>query len=568
MNHVAKLPTAIFQVVQEYSQQKDYRQLINSNSAAFKTVKQETAYYALKLSGNKEDRLRSIVSIIDFVKDKSKQITLTLSNLDQPTVINYAHSFRGIEKLSLDGSQKTFDNHLSFNMFGNIHFLSLKGIKGISEVHFCLEITEKLELLNCDFEEIIGWKPSNRLKELIITYCDKLIAFPNVSDIPIVTLTTLSEQLNRFQVGGQTKLTFDGKALTLETLEHIASQPTSFFDSLTRLQIRCPNFPKEFQDYSVFQNITALYLIINSGFDEITQSQCFPGVFTGQQLGLSYFNLSQWSGALFVNLERCELFHCYNLVHLPEMPRIAFLFVEGCTQLEIIPPFPLLRDLTISSCYAVKSVSVGSQLKRLQLDRCEVLKELFGLENIESLKIRRAYELKKIPMLKKIEYLELFLCEKLLSVEVLNVGSAVPDNWKRNFFLDSLKSLQHVTFCTFLCRLHLGGIAKLKNLEGISNVKNLMIQDCPNLVSTEGVGNIALTFAIYRCDSLVALTGLKNVPFVTIQSCLEVSDFNGLGNHLELQVINCHHFDVFVEEYQKEKKHEEIFKTIKVLKKR
>jgi hypothetical protein len=262
MNHVAKLPTVIFQVVQEYSREKDYRHLINSNSDSFKSVKQETAYYVLELSKKTEERLLQIASIIDYVKDKSKQIAITIDNLDQSSVINYAQYYDGINKLSLDGFQQAFSSQLSFGMFANIYYLTLRGIKGIPQAHLYLDKTIKLELLFCAFDEILDWRGKHSMKELIINSCDELTSFPFLEGIPVVTITTYNKRLNNFQVGGQTKFYFYGSAITLETMEQIASQSTSFFDSLTYLQLRClHNFPIEFQDYSVFQNIPDLSLI-------------------------------------------------------------------------------------------------------------------------------------------------------------------------------------------------------------------------------------------------------------------------------------------------------------------
>jgi hypothetical protein len=511
MNHVAKLPTATFQVIQEYSEQRDYRHLINSNSAAFKTVKQETAYYSLQLSKNTAGGLRFIAHIIDNVKDKSKQIEMSISNLDQSSLINYAQYYNGIKSLSLDGSQQTFNSQLSFHMFANICYLTLIRIKGIRQAHFYLDKTIKLELRHCDFEEILDWRTNHSMKEVIIHGCDELISFPTLEGIPVVTITTHKEHLNHFQVGGQTKLSFDGRAITLKTLQHIASQPTTFFDSLTYLRIRCPGFPMDFQDYSFCQNIPVLYLKNNLGFGRISESPYFPRVFNGRKITLSYFNLSRWPGeSIFSNVEFCRLLSCYNLLQLPEMPKLKTLWIESCHQLSSVPSMLSLTQLLVLSCSNVSSISCSSLcLEKVEIDNCDSLEYLFGFDSVQILSIRNCCEIKIIPNLSNLRDLDLRSCKKLdfkLSLE----QCATPKLWNTVIRLSDL-SITDFSFCRDLSLLQLINLPHLKSLTGTGNIDWLMVEDCQNLITTEGLEGVIGQIDICRCPLLKKNLAAMNI---------------------------------------------------------
>jgi hypothetical protein len=537
MNHIAKLPIAIFLVVQEYSQQKDYRRLINSNSDAFKTVKQETAYYAWKVSTETEKRLqRHIANIIYYVKDKSKQIAMTIDNLDQASVVSYAQYYEGIKQFTLDGFQQTFNSQLSFSMFANIYYLTLRGIKGIRQAHLYLYKTIKLELLFCDFEEIVDWREKHSMKEVIINGCDELISFPCLEGIPVVTITTFMTHLNNFQIGGQTKLSLEGIAIALETMEQIASQPTSFFDALTYLQLQC-HFPTEFQNYSGFQNIPVLYLM-NDLDGRISESPFFPKAFTGRKLILSYFNPSLWSsGQSFPNVESCHLQHCHDLVELPEMPKITRLFIYSCYHLSTIPSFHTLTHLFVRSNDNLASIyCCGLCLEYAEIANCYSLEHMKGFDSVQTLSIRNCPKIKTIPYLENLHELKIRCCKNLQSLRREN-----PNSWNTNISLTDL-SIADFSFCRDLYLLSLNDLPQLRNFSGIGNIHELSVENCHNLITTEGLEGFIGRIDILNCSSLTIALGVKSDTVVNICRCPKFSEFEGFDNRLNVTINGCRLF--------------------------
>jgi hypothetical protein len=547
MNHIAKLPIAIFLVVQEYSQQKDYRRLINSNSDAFKTVKQETAYYAWKVSTETEKRLqRHIANIIYYVKDKSKQIAMTIDNLDQASVVSYAQYYEGIKQFTLDGFQQTFNSQLSFSMFANIYYLTLRGIKGIRQAHLYLDKTIELELILCDFEEIVDWREKHSMKEVIIHGCDKLISFPCLKGIPVVSITTHNTRLSNFQIGGQTKLCFDGRSITLQTMLQITSQPTSFFESLTYLQLRCLHFPTEFQDYSIFQNIPVLYLMNNLGYGRISQSPIFPRVFTGRKLALSYFNLSLWSsGQSFPNVESCKLQYCHDLVQLPEMPKLKTLVIESCHQLSAIPSLPSLTHLIVNSINNLVSISgCGLCLKFSRIENCGSLEHPFGFDSVEQLLIRNCPKIKTIPDLECVRILDIHSCNKLDLRSSRREKSTSPRLFSNTFVSLTDLSIADFSFCRDLYLLSLTDLPQLRNFSGIGNIQELSVENCHNLITTEGLEGFIGRIDIRNCSLLTTVCGILSSTAVRIYHCPKFSEFEGFDNRSNVTINGCQLFPV------------------------
>jgi hypothetical protein len=175
---IESLPTPIFQLIQDYSKGKDYRNLMNTNLSTFQPVKSETVKYSLigpklwnrvNCLGDKEARL---LQIIRSVKDKSKQISISISQVKQLTLLKYVHLFEGIHTFHYNGCEwgrtASFDQSFSFDIFNNIHHLLLEDLHGISTIKSAPRHIVKLELIDCGFSRFEDLNPTNTLKELKI----------------------------------------------------------------------------------------------------------------------------------------------------------------------------------------------------------------------------------------------------------------------------------------------------------------------------------------------------------------------------------------------------------------
>jgi methyl-accepting chemotaxis protein len=106
------LPEVLFLIIQAFSNNNDYLNLMNTNLTAFQDIKSQTVRYTLSLLDN-WDRVNtynrnfmeaSLMNLINSVKDKSKQVSMSFQDVKQQTVVKYAHLFEGIYKFYLWGS--------------------------------------------------------------------------------------------------------------------------------------------------------------------------------------------------------------------------------------------------------------------------------------------------------------------------------------------------------------------------------------------------------------------------------------------------------------------------------
>jgi hypothetical protein len=112
---IEALATAVFQIIQGYSKEVSYRNLLNTKLSTFQTIKFETVKYSL-IGPNNWNRLHplkvnfmenALLNIINSVKDKSRQISMSFDDVKQPTLVKYAHLFQEIFKFHLTGCYST-----------------------------------------------------------------------------------------------------------------------------------------------------------------------------------------------------------------------------------------------------------------------------------------------------------------------------------------------------------------------------------------------------------------------------------------------------------------------------
>jgi hypothetical protein len=160
VNCVEGLAIPIFQIIQEYCNEKDYRNLVNTNLSTFQPIKWETVKYSLigpakwdKMSpykmSQREERLLNIIN--NNVKDKSKQISMSFWNVKQPTLAKFSHLFQGIYKLHFTGGElsRTYRS-FSPDIFQDLKCLTLEKYYGDKCLNVDWKRLVKLELVGCD----------------------------------------------------------------------------------------------------------------------------------------------------------------------------------------------------------------------------------------------------------------------------------------------------------------------------------------------------------------------------------------------------------------------------------
>jgi hypothetical protein len=172
---IEAIPSAVFQIILEYSKELDYRNLMNSNLATFQSIKSETVKYSLIGPTNWFDNFPSRISykeasllkIIKNVKDKSKQISMSFVAVKQPILLKYNALFQEIHRFELHCSSP-LQGSFPLKMFNHIYHLILDNVHGISVLKSGFQNVVKLELIWRGFILFEEANPTGSLKEFAV----------------------------------------------------------------------------------------------------------------------------------------------------------------------------------------------------------------------------------------------------------------------------------------------------------------------------------------------------------------------------------------------------------------
>jgi hypothetical protein len=120
--------------------QGDYRNLMNTNLSTFQPIKWETVRYTFRIPALSKESTSivynentKVLKLINGVKDKSRQISLTLGLSCEILIGQYAAFFAGIYKFHLVAKVSfNFFAPFSSYTFENIHHVVLENMLGIS----------------------------------------------------------------------------------------------------------------------------------------------------------------------------------------------------------------------------------------------------------------------------------------------------------------------------------------------------------------------------------------------------------------------------------------------------
>jgi hypothetical protein len=553
-NCIEGLATALFQIIQQFLSEYDYCQLMNTNLSTFQPIKYETIQYSI--SANNSDLCEAYnemvaLQMIASVKDKFKQITVRLSNVDEKLIGKYAKLYDGVATLYLTRFTFPF-NTMPFQLFTSITHLTLTDGNVYSVVDFNLENLRTLIIWNCNFTGISSWNPSSKLQSVTITSCRWLRDIPPLDNIKIVDIDSCYN-LTKFQTtGGHAKFSFvgyPGEYLSPESYQCMV-QP-SFYEGLDHL-ILDSQFPSKFLGFSLWKNITSVFLTTNR-----RNIHSFP-LFFGVELRLENFTLSAWNDCKELpNLERCVLTDCEGFHIFPASPVLTSLRVESCSDLKTIPSLPTLRVLNVQSCPLLEKIDDCPILTTAIIYDCTSLRDFTLCLSLKFLRISDCKMLKTLHVSP--------------AAEIINgeTGPISNSNLQTKCCLllgPNLPSMKKFAFCQNIYQVELTEMDTLVSLQGFHNISGLKITGCPNLITTKGIGKILKRITFEDCPRLIRLVGLQGIPEVFLDDCDDIVNFTGLGNHELLALTPNMEFSKLLKEHEQNKLlHSEIFSNTKAI---
>jgi hypothetical protein len=355
---IGRIPTEIFRIFQSYVQEIDYRNLMNTDSSTFKSVKSETIRYSLKcFSMQLFDQ--SILDLLKNVKDRTKQISIRLISMNVPELHHYLMLCQSVNQIHIYKPVQPLDNYRNFiGASSTLSVLILTGIKEGGDFYGNnYHALQHLELVECNFLWIrkLG-RRRHPLKMVIIRNCPKLIGFGYL-DQYVTTLKLDYLKSTRLIY----KRCLDGCELIINaTVVSVTLLEMLRFAELKSVNFHC-HFPDVGLDLGFLQSMKTVALHNSKGRYCKGALPCFH---FAECLHLSCFTLSAWNKITTLeNLLDLKLVWCSEMVILPDMPRVNTIVLLNCWDLEVIPRLPLLRKICIEDCMNLHTVSYCPNLK-------------------------------------------------------------------------------------------------------------------------------------------------------------------------------------------------------------
>jgi hypothetical protein len=458
---IEALPVQIFQMIQSYLNEREYRNLMNTNLSSFQLIRYETVHYTFKSptkwheinSCAQKDQEEYLQFIIANIKDKSKQISMTMSTKDYTKLLHIRNLIKGISSFSFCGNYGHMSLNFDFTIFQNIVEVSLENIHGIGVIHSGLEHVQVLKLKNLtNLKEIQGINHAKNMKLLILMGCRQLTMIPSLDNIREVMILD-TNILNFISNGSHRKFHYimNSKTIASSSLKSIEK-----FHSLDNLTLLC-GFPIDYNcNLSNLSTIKSIHLDIYSANESVSLSNVFfPSVYHGTELFLRNLHLSQWnySNLFFSNLEKLHLINCLEIELLPEMPCLKELKIKTCKQMKIIRSFPNLISMHLCFCPFLEKIEKQPLCKIANISDCNQIIELFGLVDCENVTVLDCIKFSNVYSLRNVK--ELFLAGSFPAITSFQGFQKTIYPLERSVFLFGFENLYQIDGLANCKQLHL-----------------------------------------------------------------------------------------------------------------
>jgi hypothetical protein len=377
------IPTSVYQAIQQYLLEREYRDFVNTSLSIFQTVKFETVYYNLvgpekwlyRGSWSSEEQESYVTTIINHcVKDKSKQISVCFSEPTQEKIMQHLHIFADIHKMSIVGPAGEFYpfewvDDFPLQYFSNLSHVVLMNF-ALPQFHFTgLPNVQKLELLNCAFASFEMVNPTNSLTYLrVMKYMFPPQLPSSLENIPVVEIEGFLKELPK--LGNHTSFSFTSEKAVLSLSDFNQMKGSHFYGNLKYLKLHC-EFPFEFTDFSFVQNVA----VVDLNCIRLSRRNCMVPVLTrSTDIKLCGFNLQLWDNRILPNARKVWLRSCFGVKTFPSMPSIQELsLLCQSTNLVEVLSYSTLRKLTIHHCPGVRKIGEYPLLKESNIIPCRGL---------------------------------------------------------------------------------------------------------------------------------------------------------------------------------------------------
>jgi hypothetical protein len=502
-----RLPLDVYHEIHSYLSHSDYRQFMNCNKSIFLPIKYETVFYdfneVFEWKTNfpdfefEEQRIEYCKEFLQYnVKNKRKQIEMSINFISKESFFLYSDLFHGISKLTVNfiALGAATMPRLSFENISSLIIQDTFSLKSLNV--FKLQNLISFKISNApNLKDINRLSDLPQLKKVEIGFCNELIDISSLKIIPQITIYNC-DLLSDISVFGKNQNFFYFVAAKNDVIIPNVSQFQNVKEFMLGGTFESSNFSEK-----EINTVTTNLGLKNFSENEVIVPYTFRNLIS---VNLSGLDLRSWTLEIpnlrSVTLESCLIPHlgAFNTARRLSVTRI---YISNA-DFQYDWQFRNLKVLKIIDCSLFISFTCPRSITFLEVTDCIHLEKILGMSIVQNLEVSNCPELNNLQGLTNC--MKSILIAKLPKLEDMSF----------------LKNIPLVAICD--CPHFIDG-----NL--IQTAEEVFLKNCPLISDISMFGNLNELY-VKKCGKITKLTGLENVRKISIIDC-SLTDLDGLGNN-------------------------------------
>jgi hypothetical protein len=530
-----KIPIDVFYVVREFLLPTEFRRLLHANHHQFDELRKSANYYNLScyysLQFYKDSEFRQ--SLLSKIPRNYYQISLHLvgTHWDLFPIVNTRY-FNKLYRLKLSS---VIISYAHLELIQDVQILELSNIRweasrdippAFTDVYSSLPRFKHVKkLILHDFPYLNNVSNLSNLPSISFSLCRELIDITPLIHCEELSFNDCSNLISIQCLGKyQKKISIINCPIT--EVNHLYEVPTLYFENCGSIE-----------------NIMNLDSVHSLTIKECYRITSLPN-FTSKQANNIYKE------------DRKKKLFLYNMLKVvpsfstPEQHWEYFdsIYLGKCGNIHSNIPLHLLagvREIYLDSCVSVQSVEALGNVPKLILSSLERLKRIEGLGGPQQqhVVIANCPLVEDFSSLQSIKKVEIFSCRHFKSISCVKNVQVL-----KLKMLPGLTSLVEFRGSEQLQSISLAMCNNVVSLSGLERVGVVEVADCNKLSDVSSLGkNGSQRLSLYGCGKVERVSHLNGLKELKIQNCPNIKDLGSFDNEKNnLVLLRANHSDPVV----------------------